>query len=177
MHATLVSLFSCVDGHWFIDSSNYTISVPDRRYDWDLTYDRWSVNPGQKLQMDVIFHTQRDFRASRSNLVCPVCYNRLKNAFYGRYVTWWEPPTRLILLLTRSCADHIGVVRPVKRSCCEAVRLHDQPTKLLEHVKIPMTVRHMIGADFLVLGMYTSNERCALLMFCRQPDARAQAES
>ena len=89
MHATLVSLFSCVDGHWFIDSSNYAISVPDRFIlERDLTYDRWSVNPGEKLQMDVIFHAQRDFRASSSDLVCPVCYSHLKNASYHRYVTW-----------------------------------------------------------------------------------------
>ena len=84
MHATLVSLFSCVDGHWFIDSSNYAISVPDRElFKRDLTYNRWSVDPGEKLQMDVIFHAQRDFR-----LVCPVCYNRLNDIFYGTYVTW-----------------------------------------------------------------------------------------
>ena len=89
MHATLVSLFSCVDGHWFIDSSNYAISVPDRMLsDGDFTYDRWSVNPGEKLQMDVIFHAQRDFRTFGSDLVCPVCYNRLKNTRYGAYVTW-----------------------------------------------------------------------------------------
>ena len=90
MHATLVSLFqSRVDGHWFIDSSNYAISVPDRGlFGEDLTYDRWSVNPGEKLQMDVIFHAQRDFPAYSSNLVCPVCYNRLKSTFYEEYVTW-----------------------------------------------------------------------------------------
>ena len=90
MHATLVSLFSCVDGHWFIDSSNYAISVPDRMfpYERDLTYNRWSVNPGDKLHMDVIFHSQSDFPGSRSDLVCPVCYNRLGNTFDRRYVTW-----------------------------------------------------------------------------------------
>ena len=94
MHATLVSLFSCVDGHWFIDSSNYVISVPDRSiFERDLTlYDRWSVNPGEKLQMDVIFHAQGYLRASGpnllSNFVCPVCNNRLKNTIYGTYVTW-----------------------------------------------------------------------------------------
>ena len=89
MHTTLVSLFSCVEGRWFIDSSNYAISVPDRIFlERDLTYDRWSVNPGEKLQMDVIFHAQRDFHASSSDFVCPVCCNRLKTAFYGTYVTW-----------------------------------------------------------------------------------------
>ena len=88
MHATLVSLFSCVDGHWFIDSSNYAISVPGRRSKRDLTYDPWSVNPGEKLQMDVIFEAQRDYRTFGFSLVCPVCYNRLKNPFFGEYVTW-----------------------------------------------------------------------------------------
>ena len=89
MHATLVSLFSRVDGHWFIDSSNYAISVPGRMFLMrDLTYGRRFVNPGEKLQMDVIFHTQRDFRVSPSDLLCPVCYNRLKNTCYGTYVTW-----------------------------------------------------------------------------------------
>ena len=89
MHTTLVSLFSCVDGHWFIDSSNYAISVPDRVfYERDLSYDHWSVNPGEKLQMDVIFHAQRDFGASSSDIICPVCYNRLKYIFCGTYVTW-----------------------------------------------------------------------------------------
>ena len=89
MHTTLVSLFSCVDGHWFIDSSNYAISVPNRMSSGgDFAYDRWSVNPGEKLQMDVIFHAQSDFGASSSSLVCPVCYNRLRNTFYRIYVTW-----------------------------------------------------------------------------------------
>ena len=89
MHTTLVSLFSRVDGHWFIDSSNYAISVPDRMLsDGDFTYYRWSVNPGEKLQMDVIFHSQREPRASPYDLVCPVCYSRLENTRFMKYVEW-----------------------------------------------------------------------------------------
>ena len=89
MHTTLVSLFSCVDGHWFIDSFNYYISVSGNTlFERGVTYNRWSVNPGEKLQMDVIFHAQRDFRGSSSNLVCPACYNHLKNTSYWTYVTW-----------------------------------------------------------------------------------------
>ena len=68
-HATLVNLFSCTDGRWFIEARRYVISPRDR--DTRIGDAEWQavVRPGMRLDMDVVVFVA----ASREIHACPVC--------------------------------------------------------------------------------------------------------
>ena len=74
MHATLVSLFSGVEGHWFVDSTNYVICKYEDAYRdlVDLEATAWNIIPGETVQMDIIFHSMAEC-GWLVFLVCPVC--------------------------------------------------------------------------------------------------------
>ena len=72
LHTTIVSLFSRIDGHWFVDSSNYTISKQDKSME-DLIDRGWIIVPGEKLQMDINLRSLENVEGILGKIICPFC--------------------------------------------------------------------------------------------------------